>query len=387
MVSAVGRHVIAVLLAMGLFVGIAPMVSAAEPNIRSSKDVASIPCTDLLFVGVRGSGEDRPYGSTVAAVREELLARWSGSASSIFLEYPAVNPHSLTSKEIEGLLLDAVPPEPAYFASVDEGRIELNRVWAHARTACPQQKVVVVGFSQGAQVITASLASSPDAGVVSASLLLGNPSHYPGQNIQELDAQVDTPAFGMGALMSFLRAREDAGSDQTRRGRIRSVLADLFALYDGAIPNWEIADTLRTSPGHLIPASSYATTFSVCNKEDLVCDAAPALSRIMASTSTIEAELERTRPAHMGYTPSLIRRSLEAMLMLLAPTGKVRSIDGGPAPTVTISPNATLTPRPRHDGRPTTPSDDADPRRDWVLVIAIVATGIGGYALGRAGRR
>ena len=69
-----------------------------------STKASSQPCASLLFVGVRGSGEKAPYGTTVSKARDALAARWKGHGSvrEVWLDYPATDPHTLADESFTG---------------------------------------------------------------------------------------------------------------------------------------------------------------------------------------------------------------------------------------------------------------------------------------------
>jgi cutinase len=122
------------LAALGLAVATAPTASAA-------------PCTDIDVPVARGTGEPGTLGIIVGdpvfqAVQSRLRPR---SVSNYRVDYPA----------------DLIEP-----ASVQKGNTDLV---THVRTlaaACPQQRFVLVGYSQGANVVDNSIGISSDGAVV-----------------------------------------------------------------------------------------------------------------------------------------------------------------------------------------------------------------------------
>ncbi|WIX99077.1 cutinase family protein [Amycolatopsis mongoliensis] len=155
------------LAAAGLAVATAPAASAA-------------PCTDIDVPVARGTFEPGTLGLIVGdpvyqAVQNSLRPR---SLSSYPVNYPA----------------DLGEP-----ASVQKGNTDLvNHVKAQA-AACPQQRFVLVGYSQGANVVDNSLGVSSDGAVVggpivatipaelapriAAVLLFGNPIRAVGRQV------------------------------------------------------------------------------------------------------------------------------------------------------------------------------------------------------------
>ncbi|MEU7787538.1 cutinase family protein [Amycolatopsis sp. NPDC049159] len=151
----------------GLSVAAAPAASAA-------------PCTDIDVPVARGTGEPGTLGFIVGdpvyqAVQNSLRPR---TLSSYRVDYPA----------------DLGEP-----ASVQKGNTDLvNHVKAQA-AACPQQRFVLVGYSQGANVVDNSIGISSDGAVVggpivatipaelapriAAILLFGNPIRALGRQV------------------------------------------------------------------------------------------------------------------------------------------------------------------------------------------------------------
>ncbi|MET9000819.1 cutinase family protein [Amycolatopsis sp. NPDC004169] len=151
----------------GLTVAAAPAASAA-------------PCTDIDVPVARGTGEPGTLGFIVgdpvfSAVQNRLRPR---SVSSYRVDYPA----------------DLGEP-----ASVQKGNTDLV---AHVRTqaaACPAQRFVLVGYSQGANVVDNSIGISSDGAIVggpivatipadlapriAAILLFGNPIRAIGRSV------------------------------------------------------------------------------------------------------------------------------------------------------------------------------------------------------------
>ncbi|QKV73278.1 cutinase family protein [Amycolatopsis sp. Hca4] len=151
----------------GLTVAAAPAASAA-------------PCTDIDVPVARGTGEPGTLGFIVgdpvfSAVQNRLRPR---SVSSYRVDYPA----------------DLGEP-----ASVQKGNTDLVD---HVRTqaaACPAQRFVLVGYSQGANVVDNSIGISSDGAIVggpivatipadlapriAAILLFGNPIRAIGRSV------------------------------------------------------------------------------------------------------------------------------------------------------------------------------------------------------------
>lgn len=167
MIRLLSSVVTAGLAAAGLAVATAPVAAAA-------------PCTDVDVPVARGTFEPGTLGFIVGdpvyqAVQDRLRPR---SVSGYRVDYPA----------------DLGEP-----ASVQKGNTDLvDHVKAQA-AACPQQRFVLVGYSQGANVVDNSLGISSDGAVVggpivatipaelaprvAAVLLFGNPIRAIGRQV------------------------------------------------------------------------------------------------------------------------------------------------------------------------------------------------------------
>lgn len=357
----------------------------AESTPVSSKQVASTACAGTLYLSVKGSGEKGPEGAILPAFRTAITSQIPGTVTSMYLDYPAISTQVLSQKDLEDYLLDDRPLNSSFFASVSAGAAELTRVLDHVHTACPAQKVVVVGFSQGSDVVTAVLAKAPQAQWITASLLIGNPSHYPGQAIRERDGQVDTPAFGMQSLLDYLHQRQATRSSD-RRGRLDQVLRDVFSLHSGQVDNAAIENAMSGTASYL-PATDYARTFSLCAQGDAVCDFAPAMSRLLSSSSSLDDEINRARPVHGGYRPEDATRTIDTLLQVVDPTRRSAATPGNP--TIPLeSPSASPTPAPAKEPviRVTSPAASAGTswRTAGALAVATLLLGaVGGWLLGR----
>jgi hypothetical protein len=125
----------------------AGLLAAAAMGVAALAAPASVfACSNVEFIGVRGSGESYSgnfgMGNQIANLYERVKARKPSSQSlqSYGLEYQAVNVAEWWKAW-------------DYFFSVWEGDEHLeNRIKADA-SACSSMKILVAGFSQGAHVV------------------------------------------------------------------------------------------------------------------------------------------------------------------------------------------------------------------------------------------
>jgi cutinase len=121
--------------------------AAAGLTVAAAPAASAAPCTDVDVSVARGTGEPGSLGIIVGqpvydAVQNRLRPR---SVSSYGVNYPA----------------DLIEP-----ASVQQGNRDLvNHVRSQA-ASCPQQRFVLVGYSQGANVVDNSIGISSDGAVV-----------------------------------------------------------------------------------------------------------------------------------------------------------------------------------------------------------------------------
>jgi hypothetical protein len=201
------------------------------------------PCPDVHIIGVRGSGQSG-YGEQVAGMVDATVEAVTAQGRSVVFEslpYPAI---SITDSF--GLVLLNGDYERSVLAGVDALGASLESITA----SCPRSDLVLVGYSQGAQVIKRALeASQPDHRIASV-VLLADPTRDPGQRgiLRLGDPSVEREgSFGPVALPDHIRTVAidvcAVGDAVCERGR-----NDLRAHIDGyddapgAVIPWLLAD-------------------------------------------------------------------------------------------------------------------------------------------------
>ncbi|MGR6320792.1 cutinase family protein [Micromonospora soli] len=234
-------------LASGLSVGVGAIRPAA----------ADTNCGRALFIGARGSGESGSdndgLGIPVTATRDSLLAyaqRTTLSASDIHFEsvpatqYPAIS--------IPGAILEngGLPSAfwAAYEGSVSDGSNWLTLRLLNRARSCPNERFVLVGYSQGAQVVTdalITLQSVPSitkriAGVV----LFGSPVFSPNdQTINvELPKKIAWSSSRQG-IYRALRSQAPLGSTSQLNVVGNEVHIGSWCLTKDAICNYSAGDS------------------------------------------------------------------------------------------------------------------------------------------------
>lgn len=270
-------------------------------------------CAEVLFVGVRGSGESPPYGSTITALRDAIAAGAGGaSVRQVYLDYPAGAIDAVDRRSLEDAIFDPTAAQNAYFASVGAGVTALSNLIASQAQACPSQRLLLAGFSQGAEVVVRTLALHPQGPHLLAAVVLGDPLHYPGQNTLELDGTAGNRAFGLVTALNYLRGVADPLHNPTRADQVHAVVQAAVDMYQGTIDTARLTEMMAADKLS-ISGMDAPHVYSVCDEGDLVCDAAQPLARVLTTSSTITAERDRARPIHLGYRGAAVANTVSAV--------------------------------------------------------------------------
>ncbi|MVA75498.1 cutinase family protein [Auraticoccus sp. F435] len=283
-----------------------PLLRWRETGPQPSS-VLDAPCADLLFVGARGSGEATPYGDTVTRVRDALdgAAPPAGGRTldvrEVWLDFPAVDPHTLSSVGLDRLLLEEEVPPTGYFQSVGIGVQQLGQVLDDSAARCPGERWLLAGFSQGAQVVTTTMSRRDDDWRLAGAVLVGDPTLHPGQAVRREGSAPET-STGLVATMSYARAAvaEARGKPDDPRG-VQAMVRSVFEIGAGEPDPTRMAAAAAADD---LALTGNGVTFSVCDAGDLVCDAGPGLIRVATGQNDLAQEFERTRPVHGGYRAS-----------------------------------------------------------------------------------
>lgn len=153
-----------------------PAEAASRSELIPVRSVsAPSACTPVKFVGVRGSGEQgdpRQLGELTGPLYDALVARFGDRAIGFYgLPYPA---HAIDWRVFESYNV-------TYQRSKNRGRDELRDYLRAEVAACASERLLVVGYSQGAHVVGDVFSKkvgqlSPNVlGKVSAVELFGDP--------------------------------------------------------------------------------------------------------------------------------------------------------------------------------------------------------------------
>ncbi len=161
-------------------------------------------CPDVQVVGVRGQSQslerNRGLGTEVNRVVTDLQQE---------LEDRGVDEVRVEASKHRSR--DTSDPD-VYDADVAAGRERLDTLLRDRVASCPDARLVVVGFSQGAQIAQETLAAAPRlAEHVDALGLIGNPRHDPDAGFIEVDLPGPTArlegSLGAGPDLGALTGR------------------------------------------------------------------------------------------------------------------------------------------------------------------------------------
>lgn len=172
---------------------------AAPQELPAGMESLGAACVDVAILGVRGSGEsateNNGLGETVNAAVAAMAHRLKGLRVGVHaVDYPAA--------PVSTLLGDS----SVYTAGIGFGAGRLASVLeARART-CPEERRVVIGFSQGAMVVHAVLGRAGRAGEVAraatdAALLVADGYRNPADLVHAYGSA--EPTVGVGRVVGM----------------------------------------------------------------------------------------------------------------------------------------------------------------------------------------
>jgi cutinase len=152
--------------------------------------VAQEPCTDVTIIGVPGSGQNGGTGPQVGAVVDRttgILTAGRRTVAVEVLDYPAID----LARTLGLALFDG-----RYAASVASGVEAVTRMVDSVAASCPETVLVLVGYSQGAQVIRESVTRLTSLVPIAAVALLADPT----SSVVDAVARVGAERAGDGSL-------------------------------------------------------------------------------------------------------------------------------------------------------------------------------------------
>jgi hypothetical protein len=266
---------------LGLAVLVAGMALAGLANGTAA---AAPACSDFHWIGAAGSGQrdgagltaNGGMGDVVYQSYQQLRADLAADGRTITAEavqYPAA------PVPLEGGIggwLD-------FMSSVDDGTDAAAEQFEAFTKKCPDTKVVLAGYSQGAMVIHRNLHDLADDPHVAAALLIADGDRLPVDTTVNMGSTAIVPGAGKGVAQehSFLASTDTSKLPPEIGARTISIcdVGDPVCDYD--------PDTTKVSPADIAIHTSYAPAASGAHAWG-----APLYGLVMsasaAPTSTIE---------------------------------------------------------------------------------------------------
>jgi cutinase len=217
---------------------VGPVAGAAAPSARDTVD--AVTCSDVHVLGARGSGQPQGgsatdggtgLGTQVHGVSQRLARQLPGLVvSTQAVVYPA-----------QGVELLVTNPD-AYFTSLELGSQSVQTALRGRAAACPQERIVLAGYSQGAMAVHRAIQDLDRTGDPVARQIL---------------ARTD----GVVLISDGDRRRRDRATDYGTAGRSQGVG---YALRPES-----------GARGTKLPRGMKARIHSVCLDLDVVCDYQP----------------------------------------------------------------------------------------------------------------
>ena len=219
---------------------------------------AATACGDFHWLGAAGSGQRDAAG----------LVSNGGMGGVVYQSYQqlsadlAVAGQTITAEAVQY----RAAPVPAnggiggwmdFMDSVEEGTDAAAKQFAAFTQRCPDTKVVLAGYSQGAMVIHRNLKALADDPHVAAALLIADGDRLPADTTINLGSTASVPGVGMGVAQEH--------------------------------------SFLASAPTSPLPSKLGARTISVCDVGDPVCDSDPDASGAVTPAAVA---------IHTSYAPS-----------------------------------------------------------------------------------
>ncbi|MFJ4264874.1 cutinase family protein, partial [Paenarthrobacter nicotinovorans] len=238
-----------------------PWVGVVLPPKPTTLPVVQAPnvCKPYLFIGVMGSGQRSEannsdlLGTQVRAIRNQFAEEvGSDKIATLGLDYPAFPVPIVEEKSLQGIA--------QYVPGAWQGTLSL--IWEIEKAAerCPDQKIVVAGYSQGAWVIHAALnymaaAQSSKLQHVKGVSLLADPLRKPSDAMHHFGTATND---GTGIVNSKI-GNVTVGMHDWMNGVVQKMYPQLSDL-----------ENVKMSLGGY-PGSITGPTISICDLKDPVC--------------------------------------------------------------------------------------------------------------------
>lgn len=325
---AVERRLTAVGAVVLLLVGVCTGVWAAGGRSSligfiTASDAGSNGCaTQEIFLGVRGSGEADGMGPLVTATYDQLARAVRAQGVTVARDWPSYTAVSVPDALEAGVLAGA--SAASYDGSYHQGIDSLETKLLHWSNACPGAHFVLAGYSQGADVVGATVAEMKAAAATAAD--------------QVAAAKIDAVAmFGdpinnpLDTRIAALPGVRHGGALRVSKSDHRTLRAHL-PMPDGAVMSW-------------------------CQAGDIVCDFDPTryvgcLGASAIATAVCAGAVQRGIEIHTSYTDSFSGEAASFLAGVVlgksrqtsppSSSGSSGSGNGGDGSPVTVPCSATL---------------------------------------------
>lgn len=191
---------------------IVPVIALVISLLIPAQAAGSGPCEDVHIIGVRGSGQT-DYGEQVGGivtVAARGIRQTGRTVAEHSLEYPAIS-----VSDSFGLVLLNGDYDRSVLSGVDALRADLDTI----REECPLTPIILVGYSQGSQVIKTALEDRAPVDRIASVVVLADPTR-------------DTTQLGVVRVGSELEGSGAFGSIMFPE-HLRTVAIDVCAVGDG----------------------------------------------------------------------------------------------------------------------------------------------------------
>ena len=227
----------------------AAVAGSALVGLATGTANAAPGCPDVHWIGAAGSGERTEY----EVVQNEGMGAIVYQSYQALAQQLAQEGRTITAEAVNYPAED-VPDDAGvgdwleYMGSVDAGTAALGTQYADFTARCPESKVVLAGYSQGAMVVHRNLVTIGANPNMSAALLIADGDRHP-----------DDTTVNIGT----------ASTNPEKTG--------------GAAQDWPI---LAHAPA-ILPANIGVRTISVCDAGDAVCDYDPEAEEVSPAAVAI----------------------------------------------------------------------------------------------------
>lgn len=260
--------------------GVANASAASDPNLA---------CTDVKFVFARGSGAEVGSARDYTPFKNAVDNVFASKSHSIYelgskpggysgRSYPAPGIGIATWERFDTSLgaLFSGGASGTYGDSVEEGSDEAMSFILAYHAKCPNSKIVLAGYSQGAQVVSRTLQKVKPAWV-SAALTFGDPKLYLPEGKRTLST-----SFGLSTRACTLGA--------SAYSAYRAYVPDCYA-YQGILGGYQ--------PYH--PVGYDGKVFAYCQFHDVICSSYVDPGNLAYGHATYDAQGTYLRAAGEVY--------------------------------------------------------------------------------------